>query len=298
MGMNLEQKLNGSLKEVLKTSGYVFEFINNKKIQSNAITTSNNQLIPPSIVAKLSNSLSQFDDILDETVSKLNDSKWCVENMLDNKQKQEAIKIKEEEERKAAEEKQRIAEAEAEAQRIRNAEADAMHQDQQRKAKVEQKEREKQEREKQARERREQESRQKEWENQEQMTIRQQQQSAANADIKNPENADNILSPDFSLGLDNISSVDKLDEAIPNPTDILSLKYGSGNSNDAVTGDRGTDFSNETNNFYGKHDLLFDGLDMSFLGEDFGEDNVNSGNTGQEEEEFDIDNFLNQFEGT
>lgn len=289
--MNLEQKLNGSLNEVLKTSGYIFEFITNRKTQSNAITTSNNQLIPPNIVAQVSNSLSHFDDILDDAVSKLNDSKWCVENMLEDKQKQEAIKIKETKERKAIEEKQRMAEAEAE--RIRDAEANARNQEQQRREKIEQERRE--------REQQEQEMRRKEQEKQEQERVRQQQQQqqqVTNADFGNPDSLDNFLSPDFNLGLDNISSVDKMDEEIPNPTDILALKYGNEPSYDAVTGDRGIDFNNGASNLYGKDDMLFDGLNTPFLRQDIGDSNTATGNTGQEEEEFDIDNFLDQFEGT
>lgn len=293
--MNLEQKLNGSLNEVLKTSGYIFEFINNRKIQSNAITTSNNQLIPPNIVAQVNNSLNHFDDILDDAVSKLNDSKWCVENMLEDKQKQEAIKIKKEEERKAIEEKQRMAEAEAE--RIRDAEANARNQEQQRREKIEQERREREQREQEMRRKEQEKQDQERARQQEQQQQQQQQQQVTNADFGNPDGLDNFLSPDFNLGLDNISSVDKIDEQIPNPTDILSLKYGNEPSYDAVTGDRG-DFNNDGSNLYGKDDMLFDGLNMPFLREDFGDGNTAAGNTGQEEEEFDIDNFLDQFEGT
>ncbi|KAK6461323.1 hypothetical protein DFJ63DRAFT_315124 [Scheffersomyces coipomensis] len=115
--MNLQTKLNNSLNDVLKTSGYIFEIIGNNKKQSNLITGTNNQLISPAITAQLSNSITKFDEILDETLSKFNDARWCIDQILENKQRQEELKLKEElerkrkeEERKKLEEEQRIIE--------------------------------------------------------------------------------------------------------------------------------------------------------------------------------------------
>ncbi|ODV79564.1 uncharacterized protein CANTADRAFT_41829, partial [Suhomyces tanzawaensis NRRL Y-17324] len=111
---NLQAKLDNSLNDILKTSGYIFEIINNNKKQSNLITGSNNQLITPTITSQLASNISKFDEILDDTLSKFNDARWCIEMMLENKQRQEELKLKEELEKqkklKEEEERKRLEE--------------------------------------------------------------------------------------------------------------------------------------------------------------------------------------------
>ncbi|EGW33686.1 uncharacterized protein SPAPADRAFT_147604, partial [Spathaspora passalidarum NRRL Y-27907] len=96
---NLQTKLDASLNDILKTSGYIFEVLNNNKKQSNLLTGPNNQLITPQIIAQLSHQMLKFDDILDETITKFNDARWCIDQMVENKQRQEEMKIREEQER-------------------------------------------------------------------------------------------------------------------------------------------------------------------------------------------------------
>ncbi|KAI5957362.1 hypothetical protein KGF54_000290 [Candida jiufengensis] len=96
MSANLQTKLDNSLNDILKTSGFIFEIINNNKKQSSLITGPNNQLIQPTIIQQLTNHINKFDEILDETIFKFGDAKWCIDTMIENKQKQEELKIKEE----------------------------------------------------------------------------------------------------------------------------------------------------------------------------------------------------------
>lgn len=125
MSANLQTRLDASLNEILKTSGYIFEIINNNKKQSNLITGPNNQLIQPFVIQQLNNQIGKFDEILDETVSKFNDAKWCVATMVENKQKQEELKLKEEMERQKREAEAKRLKEEMEAKRKAEEEAAA-----------------------------------------------------------------------------------------------------------------------------------------------------------------------------
>ena len=126
MSANLQTKLDSAFNDILRTAGFIFEIINNNEKQSRLITGPNNQLIQPTIIQQLTNHINKFDDILDETVFKFNDAKWCIDTMIENKQKQQEMKIKEELERqrREAEEAKRLKE-EAEAKKKAEAEAAA-----------------------------------------------------------------------------------------------------------------------------------------------------------------------------
>ncbi|KAI5963945.1 hypothetical protein CANMA_003542 [Candida margitis] len=125
MSANLQTKLETSLNEVLKTAGFVFEVINNNKKQSALITGPNNQLIQPTIIKQLTNHINEFDSILDETIFKFNDAKWCIDTMIENKQKQEELKIKEELERQKREAEAKRLKEEMEAKKKAEEEAAA-----------------------------------------------------------------------------------------------------------------------------------------------------------------------------
>ena len=99
MSANLQIKLEDALDDILKSAGFMFEIINHNREQSNLIAGPNNELIQQSIVQQLNDNIQKFNDILDQTVSKFNDAKWCVAVMIENKQKLEELKIKEEGER-------------------------------------------------------------------------------------------------------------------------------------------------------------------------------------------------------
>ena len=105
--MNLEEKLRLSLDDVLCTSGYIFEIIGNNRKQSNLLTGTNNLLITPAVTNSLARSLAKFDEVLDDTISKFNDTRWCVEQIVENKQRQKEQKAREEEERKRLDDEKR-----------------------------------------------------------------------------------------------------------------------------------------------------------------------------------------------
>ncbi|KAI3406987.2 hypothetical protein KGF56_000280 [Candida oxycetoniae] len=123
MSANLQTKLDNSLNDILKTAGFVFEIINNNKNQSRLITGPNNQLIQPTIIQQLTSHIDKFGEILDETIFKFNDAKWCIDTMIGNKQRQEEIKIKEELERQKREAEAKRLREEAEAKLKAEAEA-------------------------------------------------------------------------------------------------------------------------------------------------------------------------------
>lgn len=125
MSANLQTKLENSLNEVLKTAGFIFEVINSNKKQSTLITGPNNQLIQPTIIKQLTNHINEFDSILDETIFKFNDAKWCIDTMIENKQKQEEMKIKEELERQKREAEAKRLKEEMEAKKRAEEEAAA-----------------------------------------------------------------------------------------------------------------------------------------------------------------------------
>ncbi|KHC39084.1 hypothetical protein MGQ_01412, partial [Candida albicans P76067] len=95
---------HNSLDEILKSSGYIFEIIDQNRKQSNVITSPNNELIQKSITQSLNSEIQNFHAILDQTVSKLNDAEWCLGVMVEKKKKLDELKVKEEAARKKREE--------------------------------------------------------------------------------------------------------------------------------------------------------------------------------------------------
>ena len=104
MPENLQTRLHNSLDEILKSSGYIFEVIDQNRKQSNVITSPNNELIQKSITQLLNSEIQNFHAILDQTVSKLNDAEWCLGVMVEKKKKLDELKVKEEAARKKEEE--------------------------------------------------------------------------------------------------------------------------------------------------------------------------------------------------
>ncbi|KHC69582.1 hypothetical protein MGI_03225 [Candida albicans P75016] len=110
MPENLQTRLHNSLDEILKSSGYIFEIIDQNRKQSNVITSPNNELIQKSITQSLNGEIQNFHAILDQTVSKLNDAEWCLGVMVEKKKKLDELKVKEEEAKKKEEEAKKKAE--------------------------------------------------------------------------------------------------------------------------------------------------------------------------------------------
>ena len=110
MPENLQTRLHNSLDEILKSSGYIFEVIDQNRKQSNVITSPNNELIQKSITQLLNGEIQNFHAILDQTVSKLNDAEWCLGVMVEKKKKLDELKVKEEAARKKEEEAKKKAE--------------------------------------------------------------------------------------------------------------------------------------------------------------------------------------------
>lgn len=322
--MNLETKLNESLHDVLKSAGYIFEIINNNKKQSNTITGSNNQLITPIITAQLSNSLSQFDDLLDETVSKFNDAKWCVEQILENKQKQEELKLKEGIERQKRKEEEEKRKKEEEEQR-RKEEEDRKHKEEEEKKRKEQEEEQRvKEAERLKNEKQEQEKKQQM--EAKQAELRKQQEEEAAKLQSNSNDINDFISPGFDFNMGDLTGDKSGGLDIPNPADILSsinyegfggdtksnnestnstAKTQNSNNNNANDNNDDKNFNTngldndldlDMNNLLGNDELLLDGLNMSLLDQGYGGDNA-ADNGVNMEEEFDVDNFLNQFGG-
>ena len=104
MPENLQTRLHNSLDEILKSSGYIFEIIDQNRKQSNVITSPNNELIQKSITQLLNGEIQNFHAILDQTVSKLNDAEWCLGVMVEKKKKLDELKVKEEAAKKKEEE--------------------------------------------------------------------------------------------------------------------------------------------------------------------------------------------------
>ena len=336
--MNLESKLNNSLNNVLRSAGYIFEIINHNKKHSNLITGTNNQLITPQIIDQLSGSLQNFDDILDDTIGKFNDARWCIEQIVENKHKQEELKLKEEQERlrKEQEEKKRL-EEEAETKR---------RQEEERKVEEERKKKEDEARKaEEERQKKSEEEQKKEREIHLQQQQQQQQQQLEQGVGFGFDAGLMMMSPSFDFNMDDITGMgstavsnagsvknnasngkgtgndtegEKRD--IPNPSDILSsISYTGGNQEarkveeeksssgqnnnegDDKTGSNGAqnepnmnanDLDLEMNNLLGSDTLLLDGLNMGMIDQGLGGD-VNLG----EDDEFDVDSFLNQFGG-
>lgn len=289
--MNLEEKLNSSLDDILKSSGYIFEIIHNKKKQSNLVTGTNNQLINPTITTQLSNSIAKFDDILNDAISKFNDTKWCVELILENKQKQEELKLKEEEEKqrkiKEQDEKRRHEEEEARKRKLEEEEnATKAKKEKEERAKIEELKRQK--------------------ELQEQKNTNKPDQENNNSGDN--DNFDNFMSPSFEFNLNDLPKANDQDTGIPNPSDILStISYNGLTDSKTPNIDKGgtnnsapnnNDLDLDMNNLLGNDDLILDGLNISILDQGFDDPSKNDdGNNGLQDDEFDVDNFLNQFGG-
>ncbi|RLP65669.1 hypothetical protein L150_04442 [Candida albicans Ca529L] len=111
MPENLQTRLHNSLDEILKSSGYIFEIIDQNRKQSNVITSPNNKLIQKSITQSLNGEIQNFHAILDQTVSKLNDAEWCLDVMVEKKKKLDELKVKEEAARKKEEEAKKAEQA-------------------------------------------------------------------------------------------------------------------------------------------------------------------------------------------
>ena len=111
MPENLQTRLHNSLDEILKSSGYIFEVIDQNRKQSNVITSPNNELIQKSITQLLNGEIQNFHAILDQTVSKLNDAEWCLGVMVEKKKKLDELKVKEEEAKKKEEEAKKAEQA-------------------------------------------------------------------------------------------------------------------------------------------------------------------------------------------
>ena len=111
MPENLQTRLHNSLDEILKSSGYIFEVIDQNRKQSNVITSPNNELIQKSITQLLNGEIQNFHAILDQTVSKLNDAEWCLGVMVEKKKKLDELKVKEEVARKKEEEAKKAEQA-------------------------------------------------------------------------------------------------------------------------------------------------------------------------------------------
>ncbi|EEQ39349.1 putative reticulocyte-binding protein [Clavispora lusitaniae] len=263
--MNLEAKLTSTLNDVLRSSGYIFEIINNNKKQSNIVTGPNNQLIPSQVTNQLAQSIAQFDQILDDTVSKFNDARWCIEQMVDSRQKQEEMKHQEEIERQRREEADRKRKEEEERKRKLDAskEEERLALEKSRREEKERLEREAKEREEKEREKRQ-----------------------LNQNRANGQDAMGALG---SQGFDFDMNTEDL--GIPNPSDILSsISYKEGNKNKPDKKPNDDDMDMNMNNVIGNNESLLDDLNMDLLGQDF--DPSLGG-----DEEFDVDTFLNQFGG-
>lgn len=277
--MSLEERLTNTFNDILRSSGYIYEIINNNTRQSNLITGPNNQLIPSPVTNQLARSIAQFDQILDETISKFNDARWCVEQIVDTRQKQEELKAQEELERQKRAELERKKKEEEEAARkkleenrlLEEKRAKELELELDAKEKEKEKEKEQQAKEKERKSRSEGAS----------GTVSSNNVGKGNA-ATGPMKELSLMDNAFDLDLD----LDK-DQDLLNPSDILStINYKNDNmANKPDTGldNMDLDFDAVLN---GGPSVLED-LNMDLLDQDF--------DAGQGlEEEFDVDTFLNQ----
>lgn len=282
--MSLEERLNTTFDDVLRTSGYIFEIINNNKRQSNLITGPNNQLITSAVANQLAQSIAQFDQILDETVSKFNDARWCVEQIVDNRQKQEELKAQEELERQKKE-LERKRKEEEEAARLKKEQEDKLVEENRLKElEKDAKEKERREREQQAKGKEDKGQNGVKSESNTTQTTSSGSSSSMNASGNSVKTEPTLMDNAFDLDLDLGKDQDLL-----NPSDILStISYkdengGEGNKLDSTLDNMDLDFDAVLNG----GESVMDGLNMDLLDQDF-----DMG--GGMEEEFDVDNFLNQ----
>lgn len=338
--MSLEEKLNHAFGDILKSTGYIFEILHNKKLQSNIIVGSTNQLITPNITAQLGGSIAKFEDILDDTVTKFNDARWCVEQIVD-RQKQEEMKLKEEETKK------RLAREEDERKRREAEEAEKREREEEEKQRIKKQKEEEQQKE---------ELRRKEEAERASASIKEAKANAnanmnsranasgnhnnnhasSNADRNtnggsshnldgavntngqdkfnndgqhNNVNFDNYMDSGLDFDLNDMPMDTSKDADIPNPSDILStLNYGAGSidnldslglslddnkGKDANEGDKSNARDQEpySNNILGTDELILNSLNIPFLNDGLEEP---SNNNALQEEDFDVDSFLNQ----
>lgn len=235
--MNLEEKLRQSLNDVLCASGYIFEIIGNNRKQSNLITGRNNQLITPAVTSSLARSLAKFDEVLDDTISKFNDTRWCVEQIVENKQRQQELKEKEKEEKRRLDDEKR--------------------KDDERKQEEERLNQEKQ---------------------------RQEEQRKQLANQKNTGTESQGVSPVFDFNFNELPEESNAKTSdIPDPADILlSIQYSEGSKKD--------DMELDMNNILGNDELLLGGLNMDLL-----DPGLNNTQQDANDDDFDVDSFLNQF---
>ena len=115
------------------------------------------------------------------------------------------------------------------------------------------------------------------------------------------------MSPSFEFNLNDLPTTNERGIDIPNPSDILStISYdGFAESKDSKKADtnipndesnNNNDLDLDMNNLLDNDALLLDGLDMNMLDQGFDGTNPNgNGVNDLQDEEFDVDNFLNQF---
>lgn len=250
--MNLEEKLRQSLDDVLCASGYIFEIIGNNRKQSNLLTGTNNLLITPAVTNSLARSLAKFDEVLDETISKFNDTRWCVEQIVENKQRQKEQKAREEEERKRLDDEKRKEDE-------RRQEEEKLKQEQQRQ--------------------------------EDERRLRESQSEASGSGMggRNVGGTESQgVSPVFDFNFNELpeepNNENKVQD-IPDPADILqSIQYGEGQKKD--------DMELDMNNILGNDELLLGGLNMDLL-----DPGLDQPHQDANDDDFDVDSFLNQFGG-
>lgn len=275
--MNLENRLNASFNDILRTAGYFFEALNTNRKQSNLITGTNNHIVPAQITTLFTSNIGQFEQILDETVSKLDDAAWCIGQIVENKKRQDELKVQEELERQKLAEDERLRQEreavarkkEAQEKEQRLAKEKLEHEERLAKEKLEHEERlakEKLEHEERlAKEKREREQ------------CKEKQHPTDDSDFKTNFNGD--LDMEKELGFE-----------IPNPSDILSsISYKEGERSGTNVSDENSKLDNMDLDANLGPDMM-DDLGMDLLGRNF------DGSLGDDlDEEFDVDNFLNQF---
>lgn len=322
--MNLQVKLEQSLNDVLRTAGYMYEVMNSNKRLTNLVSGPNTQPINPAIAAQLSSCLYRFDDVLDETIGKFNDARWCVEQMLESKQRQEESK---QQELKREEERTKQLQKEEEARKLQSQQQEKFREEQAR----------------QNRETQEAESKralEMETERQQQQQQQRQQQPAQNvphqdspkktspeqwsqsspqdqlqhiykhAQMQNHSSdtnaappaghnrqADSYSSPSFNFGM----NFEPQNDAMLDPSNIISsLPYDESVVPDMVPAEagqavptQGQDVDLDMDNLLGNDELILDGLNMAMLDQGYDMNN----NTTAIDADFDVDSFLNQYGG-
>ncbi|CAX40836.1 CTA2 subfamily 1 protein 5 orthologue, putative [Candida dubliniensis CD36] len=318
MSANLQTRLENSLNDILKASGYIFEIINHNKKQSNLITGPNNELIQQSIIQQLSDHIQGFNDILDQTVSKFNDAKWCVAVMIENKQKleeeterqkreAEARRLKEEMEAKKKAEEEAAAKAAAEARaKEEEARAAARAKEEEARAAAMAKMEEVAAKAKAAmeQEKKEKEALRKKQEEEEEAQRKKLEQQKRENQAPKFDNFDEFIGFDINdmpngdetIDEDMLSNINYEDLGLDDPMQGSSSTLQAQSMSDTPIGktsDKVANMDLDMNNLLENDESILDGLNMTLL--DGGLDGDNSNNDNQVNEEFDVDSFLNQF---